>query len=137
MSSIVIPFIKNINARQNFSVRFICCDNAGENIALERECEKDGFGIQFEYTAPNTPQQNSQVERKFATLWGRLCTMLEGAQLSSQLRDKLWPYAVNTATDLDDCYPVEDSSQGSASNFFGKGYKLLSTHQKYLEKLVS
>ncbi len=69
----------------------------------------------------NAPQQNSQVECKFATLWGCLRAMMEGAQLSSKLCGKLWSVVANTATDLDDHYHVEGSGQGSASNFFGKG----------------
>ena len=59
LSSVVIPFINNLNVCNGLSVCFIRCDNDGKNIALERECEKAGFGIQFEYTVPNTPQQNS------------------------------------------------------------------------------
>ncbi len=49
--------------------------------------------------------------------------MMEGTQLSSKLHGKLWPEVDNTTTDLDDYYPVEDSSQGLASKCFGKGYK--------------
>ncbi len=39
-------------------VQSICCDNAGENVALEMSCKQEGLGIKFEYTAPGTPQQN-------------------------------------------------------------------------------
>ena len=38
------------------SVKYIHLDNAGENQALERQADKAGFGITFEYTAPGTPQ---------------------------------------------------------------------------------
>ena len=37
-------------------------DNAGENIVLERESDKNELGIIFDYTAPGTPQQNGVVE---------------------------------------------------------------------------
>ncbi len=47
---------------------------------------------------------------------------MEGAQLSCKLHGKLWPEAENTATDLDDYYYVENSTQGSAPKIFGKGY---------------
>ncbi len=51
--------------------------------------------------------------------------MMECAQLSRKLHGKLWPEAANEVTDLDNFYPVEDSSQGSAYKFFGKGYKYI------------
>ncbi len=39
-------------------VNYICCNNAGENVALEMAYKQEGLGIKFEYTAPGTPQQN-------------------------------------------------------------------------------
>jgi hypothetical protein len=119
----LIPFLKNLHARFGRGVRYIRCDNAGENIALQRECEKAGLGIQFEFTAPGTPQQNGRVERKFATLWGRVRAMMEGAQLSKAQRRVMWSEAANTATDFETYFPVLGDSHGSASKFFGKGYK--------------
>ena len=104
-------------------MEYICCDNAGGNLALKRECEKDGLGIKFELIAPNTPQQNGLVERKFATLWGRVRAMMEGANLSRVLRKGLWTEAANTATDLDNYFPDKEGKQNSSSKFFGKGYK--------------
>ncbi len=29
-------------------VKYICCNNAGENVALERACKQEGLGIKFE-----------------------------------------------------------------------------------------
>ena len=46
-------------------------DNAGENKVLARCCDKNETGIEFEYMAPGTPQQNRVVERVFVTLIGR------------------------------------------------------------------
>ncbi len=51
-------------------------DNSGKKNALEKLCKQEGLGIKFEYTAPGTPQQNGQVERKFQTLYGRLSSSL-------------------------------------------------------------
>ena len=36
------------------------------------------FGAIFEDTTPNIPQQNGWVEHKFATLFGRVCLVLNG-----------------------------------------------------------
>ena len=52
-------------------VKNIHLDNAGENQALEKEADKVGYGITFEYTAPGTPHQNGVVESTFPTLLSR------------------------------------------------------------------
>ena len=122
-AEVLIPFLKDLHARLGRGMEYIRCDNAGENLALKCKCEKAGLGIKFELTAPNTPQQNWRVERKFATLWGRVRAMMEGANLSRVLLKGLWTEAANTATDLDNYFPDKEGKQNLASNFFGKGYK--------------
>ena len=47
------------------------CDNTGENLALTQQCAAEDLGIEFEFTAPDTPQQNGVVERAFATQIGK------------------------------------------------------------------
>ena len=66
----------------------IRCDNAGENYKLEKECNshKYKFNIKFEFTARNTPQQNSLVEKGFDTLYGRGRSILAAAHIPMQLR---------------------------------------------------
>ena len=56
--------------------RFVRCDNAGENLALQTLCEQEGLQVKFEFTEPGTPQQNVCVERLFATFFGRIRAML-------------------------------------------------------------
>jgi len=89
----------------------ICADNAGENQVLERLLKQEGLGVNFEYSAPNTPQQNGQVERRFATLYGRVRDKLKSVDTK-----KLWAKACNTATDLSNVLvkPRKDT------NFFHK-----------------
>ncbi len=48
----------------------ILCDNAGENVALQKLLIKEGSKIKFEFAPPGSPQYNGKVERKFATLFG-------------------------------------------------------------------
>jgi hypothetical protein len=43
-------------------------DNSGENIELKNKLQKGGVDTTIEFTTPNTPEQNGQVERIFATL---------------------------------------------------------------------
>lgn len=50
------------------NVKFIRCDDYGENKALFEECQSKGYGFKFEFSGPQTPQRNGKVERKFQTL---------------------------------------------------------------------
>jgi len=84
---------------QGKQVKFLRCDNAGEQgNKLAAICKERG--IQLEYTAPNTPQQNGIVERKIATDRNRAHTMLLAAQLTDQARTMLRAEAESTATKL-------------------------------------
>ena len=58
-------------------------------------CKKKELGIQFQYTSPNTPQQNGVVERIFATSYGRILAMMNEAVLTGDLRRSLWSEAAN------------------------------------------
>ena len=75
--------IKDLKAKHGYIVKYLDCNNAGENNALEKFCQQKGLGITFEYTAPGTPQQNGRIERKFATLYGRVREILNHAQFDS------------------------------------------------------
>eukprot|EP01083_Nonionella_stella_P004795 13981_1 len=120
---VLIGFVKDLKAKHGMSVRNIRCDNAGENTYLEKMCKREGLGITFEYTAPDTPQQNGRVERKFATLYGRVRAMLSGSGIDNPLRKKLWTEAANTATQLDNILVPNGKSINSFQQFFGKGIK--------------
>lgn len=100
-SQIIRDFIIDLNKRHGITVKKIRCDNAGENNKLQKDCLHNGLGIEFEYTAPGTPQQNGRVERKFATLYGRARAMMSHAGLKEKQRQLLWCEAVSTATDLE------------------------------------
>ena len=115
-----IPLIKKIKKRTGVNIEVIRCDNAGENKSLQEAIDLDpDLNIKFEYTAPNTPQQNGVVERKFATLYGRVRSMLNAAEVPKTLREKLWAYAAKMATELDTILvkPGEDSS--AIMKFYG------------------
>jgi hypothetical protein len=71
-AKVLVPFIKEQKNKHDKTVKYIRCDNAGENKATNTACAKKGLGIQFKYTAPVTPQQNGRVEPKFATLYDRV-----------------------------------------------------------------
>ena len=116
----LMALLKDLKAKHNKTVKLIWCDNAGKNKSLQKQCEKEGLGIQFEYTAPGTPQLNGRVERKFATLYGRVRAMLNGARLTKELRHGLWTQAARTATDLENTLVTFTRHVAPFNQFFEK-----------------
>ena len=94
----IIDWIKALKARHKIQVKIIRCDNAGENKVLERESDKNDFGIIFEYTAPGTPQQNGVVERACVTVMGRARAMMNHAGFPMAKRQQLCCESAQTAT---------------------------------------
>jgi hypothetical protein len=84
----------------NRIVKFIRCDNAGENVTMKNDPEIKSFGIKFEFSGLRTPQRNGKVERKFQTIYGRIRAMLYGAGLEDELRDEIWAECVMNVTHL-------------------------------------
>jgi transposase InsO family protein len=117
---VLIEHIMDLEAKEGVKVKYIRCDNAGENLSLEKECKRRGLGITFEYTAPNTPQQNGKVERAFATLYGRVRAMLNQASLTSKMRGDIWTEAASTATKLENAISSENAGKSPHELFFGK-----------------
>jgi hypothetical protein len=70
MVNVVFEFIKKLKLNGPDRAKFIFMHNANENVALKTRSKKERRKIQAKFTSPNTPQQNCQVERSFATLWG-------------------------------------------------------------------
>ena len=114
-----IPFIKKLKKRTGVDIKIIRCDNAGENKELQKAIDQDSeLNIDFEYTAPYTPQQN-KVERKFATFHGRVRAVLNGAELPSRIRTKLWAEAANHATQVDSILVKPGETESAYKKFYG------------------
>ena len=86
-----------------YPVKFVRCDNAGENILLEKRCKSKDWklNIEFEFTARNTPQQNHLAELGFAILANRGRALMHYANIPTAMRYKLFREAFKTATLLD------------------------------------
>ena len=89
--------------QKGYSVRTIRCDNAGENIALEKKNSSAiwQLNIDFEYIARDTPQENSYAEVGFATIIKRGNAMMIAANLSLEKRYVFFREAMERATLLD------------------------------------
>jgi hypothetical protein len=77
--------------------------NSGENHDLQNQIKDNHSKLdcKFEFTAPDSPQQNGKVEKKFATLYGRVRAMLNEAEFIWPLRHDMWAYASLHATKID------------------------------------
>jgi hypothetical protein len=93
----------------NRIVKFIRCDDAGENMTIKNDPEIKSFGIKFEFPGPRTPRRNGKVEREFQTLYGRIQEMLNGAGLEGELRDKIRAECVMNVTHLSNIISTKSS----------------------------
>ena len=66
----------------NHTVKFVRCDNAGENVNQLQDACEGITGITMEYTAPYTPEQNGVVERAFASVRNRGYALMIDARLT-------------------------------------------------------
>ena len=57
----LVNFIQELKTKK-IDVKFVRCDNAGENKALEDHCNHVGINVSFKYSGPRTPQRNGKVE---------------------------------------------------------------------------
>jgi hypothetical protein len=81
-------------------IKYIRCDDSGENKSFYDACRSNGYLIKFEFSGPRTPQRNGKVERKFQTLYGRIRAMLNDAGLENDVRSGVWSECANTVTFL-------------------------------------
>ena len=127
----MIPLIKDLKAKHGIQVKYIRCDDAGENHKFEQEAKQEGLGLQFEYTGPGTPQRNAKVERKFATLYGHIRAMYHSAGLSDSHKVGLWCECASTATVLENLIATRGQNNKSSHELF---YGTPPNHAKYLRE---
>ena len=125
LPAIALAFIKELEQENGIKVASIQLDNSGENRALKAACNQEGLGIKFEFTAPNTPEQNGQVERKFATLYGPMRVMMSA--MPKQGTNTLWTEAADTATDLDNLIVRQGETKNSYQKFYGDKKRCFAT----------
>ena len=68
VSDVVYEFILKLKNKDNSLSKYLRMDNSGENVGLKNKMQREGLDVIIEFTSPNTPEQNGQVERSFATL---------------------------------------------------------------------
>jgi hypothetical protein len=116
--------IKQLRSEQRYKikhiiVKIICCNYAGENKVLEQLYIQEQLGSHFEYTGPGTPQYNGVVERKFATLYSSVRTMLHAAKVTKELCQGLWAECAKTATDIENMVATPNKLKPALNMFYG------------------
>ena len=84
-------------------------DNAGENIALEKRLKSESWKnpVEVEYTARDTPQQNSVAEVAFYALANKARAAMHHANLPMEMRFRLFGEIFTTITLLDGLTIIE------------------------------
>jgi hypothetical protein len=84
-------------------VKFIRCDNAGENKTLQKRANSSAWklNIEFEFTPRDTPQHNHLAELALASIASKGRTLMCAANIPLKVRYKVWVKAFQHATDLD------------------------------------
>jgi hypothetical protein len=98
----VIYLFLDLQRYKNIKIKFIRCDNSGENKDIHQEIiQIPKIIVQFEFTAPDPPQQNGKFERKFETLYGKFHTNLNEAKFTWPLCRGIWACCALLITKLD------------------------------------
>ena len=102
-------------------------DNAGENKLLQKRSDSTDWklGIEYEFTAPATPQQNSLAEVGIATWANRVRAMMHHAHVPMEYCYKLFRDCYETAAILDGLMIVEVNGKKASrfEHFAGKNPK--------------
>jgi len=105
-------------------VKYIRCDDSGENKSFHNACRDKGFKIKFEFSGPRTPQRNGKVERKFQTFYGRIRAMLNNAGLKNGVRSGVWAECARTVTFLSNITAVKTQEKCPFQLLYGCKPKL-------------
>jgi hypothetical protein len=118
IGKVVEKVLDKINGMHK-STKYLRCDNAGENKKeLSELCVQRG--IQIEFTAPNTPQQNGVAERAFAVILDGALSSMIGAKLTTAYQGFLWAEAVYAQTKIRNMIPMTGESVSPIELFTGE-----------------
>ncbi len=119
LSKNIIPILKQLFVKGK-EVKYIRCDNAGENKTIEKQCIAEGLDITFEYTAPCSPQFNGRVERKFPTLYGKMRATFIHAGIRDADSKSYWCECANTLIKIENIL-IKSKDDKSTSKKIIKG----------------
>ena len=117
------------------AIKKLRMDNAGENIALEKRLKSESWKnpVEVEYTARDTPQQNSVAEVAFYALANKARAAMHQANLPVEMQFRLFGEIFTTITLLDGLtiIEVDGLKQSRYEHVFKKKLKFV----KYLRTI--
>ena len=119
--------------KHNFKVKFLRCDNAGENKRFQQEVERSNYKINFEFTSSNTPQQNGMVERAFTTSYGRIRSMFLECRFKESTKYQLIGEASRTVTMLNNIMTSQVNQKSPHEMLFGSKPKYAKALRRFGE----
>jgi len=100
------------NDKEDRIVKCIWCDNTGENKSFQHDTKEEGCGLQFNFTACKTPQQNGCIEwKKFTMHVGCVQVKLNNVKLVENyqnLKNGLWVKCAATAMKIENLMTKKD-----------------------------
>jgi hypothetical protein len=93
LKAIIINLLRDLKITE-IRIKFIRCDDDGENRSMKDNPNVKKFGVKFEFSGPRTSQ------RKFQNFYGRIFLMLNGASLKGELKSKMLVECAMTTTNL-------------------------------------
>ena len=108
---------------QDKKVEYLCMDNLGENLAVQRLCKENGVTV--EYVPADTPKLNDMVERGFVIRWEIVKTLMQNASLKDNVKHNkmIIVEAICTASYLNDKCIQKGKKQTVNQIFFGNKAK--------------
>ena len=91
------------------TVKYIRCDNAGENRTLMKRANSPDWklNIEFEFTPRDTPQHNHLAELGLTSIASKGRALMTGAKIPLKIRYKVLDKAFQHATDMDGLVTTE------------------------------
>ena len=115
----LLELAQELKHKHGIEIKNFRCDNAGENVEAKSYLNNHGFGGNFEFTAKGTPQHNGIVERRFATMYGRIRAILHHCGCPEDLKYKVWAECANISTDLWNIQVQKGEVMSPCELFFG------------------
>ena len=113
----VIPLLKKLRTQKK-PTKYIRCDNAGENVTLQKKCLEENLDIQFEFTAPYSPQYNGRVERPFADIWNKVRTSLIAAGIPKEKGKLVWTECASTVVKINNILIKRPGEKSASERMF-------------------
>jgi len=79
IKTVMITLIKELNDRHKIKVERICCNNSGENHSFHQAAKQESLGNCLQIHCEEDATTKQMHEWKFATLFGHIHAMLNGA----------------------------------------------------------